>query len=285
MILDLLTEAEICARREKGEEIVPIAAVVNAKSRGRFLVALDAAEEGDEADQQAIRLGEGESFEFIPETRRRVAQHVHVSGPSGSGKSTWAGDFARRFREAHDDSRVVVVSADPDDDPAIPVKGDDPAADDRIKLTADLGGLALDELMSQADEKRMLVIFDDVEGVEKPLADALVRFRQAVLERGRRYGLSSLNIFHKAASGRATRDALAEATAYVLFPRGGVSKNTLYMLENYAGQPSELADVLKRKMWGRAVVITNTAPQVCVGEHAAMLLDVRAIKAAVRARK
>jgi len=264
MHLEIVDSSDVGARASDALEVIPIAVV---SGTDQVLCAVDdpAVSEEEEKERQAILLDEGQ-FMFLPEARERVAQHVHVAGPSGSGKSTWAGNFARQFRAQG--GRVIVISADEADDPAIPLKD---ACDDRLALTEDLEAVKLDEI---SDCKTpLLLVFDDVEGVPAELQKALETFRKAAVERGRKYGISTVNIFHRAAAGRATRDALGEATAFVCFPRGGLSKNTRYALTEYAGQHPDLASRLRRRHWGRTVVVTNTCPQVAIGDRAAALLD------------
>jgi len=266
MHLEIIDSPDLAQRKKDVVDAFPVASVGQKGKQLLCVVDDDSLTEDEERGKQAVTLSDGR-FCFLPESRDRVAQHIHIAGPSGCGKSSWAGEFARKFRDERG-GRVVVVSADEEDDPAIP---EGQACDLRLQLSEELGGVALEDVVEE--EQPLLLIFDDVEGVAEPLQKALQTFRQAALERGRKYGVSTVNIFHRAAAGKATRDSLNEATAYVVFPRGGLTKNTRYALTEYGGQHPDMPNRLKRRHWGRTVVVTNTCPQLAIGERAAALLD------------
>lgn len=226
---------------------------------------------------EAMILGDGEQFEVVPERRPQVAQHIHVSGPSGCGKSTWSGNFAKLWRAMNKDGRVIVISADARPDPAI-------GCDARIAVTPELADLQLESI---AGDFPLLVIFDDIEGLSNVLTKAVQTFQQALLERGRKYSVSTINIFHRAANGSATKSALAEATAFLVFPDGGcLSGNTAYALKRYCGVPPEFLTIVRRSGgWGRWLYICNSAPQVAIGERRAAVLDTSTIEALARAER
>lgn len=304
MHLELMTEKQVKASAKNGE-VIPLALAVSSrpgankrgdKQQAEVLCAVDTIHgvscetscgATDDAGPTAILLPEGRRFHPLPEQRDLVAEHIHITGPSGCGKSTYAGEFARRFRK--EGGFVLVASADPEDDPALPL-GD--ACDCRVGLDSLVanreallgpGGSALDEVWklaareadhNGADEPaKILVVFDDVEGTGRDTAEVLGAFRQALLERGRKARISTLNIFHRAASGRATRDSLSEASKFVVFPRAGLPRNTLYALKEYGGLSGDSeCRRLKKRHWGRAVTVSRTYPPALIGERAACLL-------------
>lgn len=246
-----------------------------ARCGGKVLVAVDdpSLEEEDEKDRQGVVLpAPSARFVLLPEERENVASHIHLSGPSGVGKSTWCGEYCRAFKETCAElgtpGRVVVVSADPEDDPAIPADG--VTCDERIQITPELGAVPLSDVASLAP--RTLIVFDDVEGVGRDLQDALLTFRRACVERGRKLGISTISVYHRCAGGRATRDSLNEATCFVVFPRGGLSKNTRYALTEHAGLPPGFSTSLRRRHFGRAVAICTGHPRVVVGDRAAAII-------------
>lgn len=251
--------------REVKKDDIALAEVVDGAEDGNIL-----AYRPGEGEEEAIVLPEESHFQLLPELRPAVAQHIHLSGPSGCGKSTWAGDFAETWRRYHPDGRVIVVSADKEDDPAIQLRGKD------LRIGVDeLGEDSLDEIEKAANKKPILWIFDDVEGVRGEDAKNLDRFRQAVQERGRRKGWNSIAIFHKAANYNTTKSTLVEATAFVFFPEA-VRRNHLYALNEYAGIPEAAVTAMKRKpgIWGRSVVGLVSHPQVLIGARAAAPTDV-----------
>ena len=222
------------------------------------------ADEEDHENEEAIELPVGDHFTPLPEVRPGVACHIHVAGPSGCGKSTWAGDYADLFRK-HLGGAVVVISLDLADDPAI-------RADVRLPVSEDLAEIDLESI---AGEKPLLLIFDDCDGGGKKLGEALAIFKRGALERGRKLGLSTINIHHRAAAGKETRSSLGEMTSMVVFPNVPATRNLRYALDVHLGVPSDLLAILKKdKAWGRAVMINMSNPPTIIGERKAMLLDI-----------
>jgi len=142
---------------------------------------------------------------------------------------------------------VVVLSADSEPDPALD------AVDVRIRVDESLGDVQLEDLASP-DGRPTLLVFDDVEGLSKPIATALRVFTQAVKERGRKMGVHSLSIYHRGAGGLTTRDSLAEASAFTVFP-SKLNTNSEYMLRKYAGIPPEVIGLLRNGSWGRWLMV------------------------------
>jgi len=230
-----------------------------------------------ESGAQALEAPDGKSFLVLPEVRERTASHIHCAGPSGCGKSTWANEFARLHREELG-GKVLVVSADPEPDPALS------EVDARIGIDPTLASLSMDELREVVDGAPLLIVFDDVEGIDEPRTRALRAFVQAVKERGRKFGISSLSIYHRGAANKATAASLGEATGFLVFP-GSVNNNTRYMLQQYAGLPPEFLSTLRRAGWGRWVFIFNGSPPFAIGEKKAALLDSSVLEAFARAER
>lgn len=226
---------------------------------------------------QAIEAPEGKRLMLLPELRDKTASHVHCAGPSGCGKSTWANEYARLHRE-HLGGRTLVVSADPEPDPALL------DVDGRVGIDESLAELSMEELRQSAEGNPLLVIFDDVEGMDRTRTKALQAFVQAVKERGRKYGVSSLSIYHRGAANKATAASLAEATGFLVFP-GSVNNNTRYMLQQYAGLPPEFLSTIKRAGWGRWVFVFNGSPPFAVGERKAAILDPVVLEAFAKAER
>lgn len=231
----------------------PIAVIRGGPSNGKYLVVSDR----EMVDgKTAIVLPQG-VFELIPETREKIAQHIHIVGPSGCGKSSVCEEIASNASD-----KVVVISADEDDDPNLK------SVDMRLKASPELCELEVSKL------RNGLIIFDDVEGVPKDTQKALNVFKQALHERGRKFGLKTINVYHRAADGNNTKSSLNEMTHCVVFPRF-CNKNTRYMLKTYACVPENLCDLLKEKpCWGRRVLIAvNDTPCYMVGERCATIID------------
>ncbi len=249
-------------KRELSEGDRPIARVVGGKPDGNcFLVVSD-----DHKGVEALEIGMDSRFELIPECREKTAQHVHVVGPSGCGKSSTCQELVNNYP-----GKSIVVSADEEEDSNLS------HVDGRIKADETLGELEIEELRSP---NGTMVIFDDIEGVPKPVAKSLNILKRALHERGRKYGICTVNVYHRGADGESTRSSLGEMTHMVLFPQFANNQNTRYLLSKYAGLPENFCDLLSNPLWGRRVLIAiNDVPQYVVGEHAAAILNHSTIEA------
>ena len=241
----------------------------------QVVLVLKSGVEGD----QSLTAPAGDSFSPIPELRHAVASHIHVSGPSGSGKSSFADLYAKNFRD-YTGGRVIVISADADPDPNLT------NVNARVGIDESLGELPLERVAAPPgpDGRRRptLLIFDDVEGLPKPKATALRVFTQGVKERGRKMGIHSLSIYHKGAGNATTRDSLSEATSFVVFPHR-LNSNAEYMLNRYAGIPSEVSSLIRRGNWGHWLIVTPG--QSILGELKAAVVDPAVLSSIARAEK
>lgn len=229
---------------------------------------------GEGGDTQFLEAPEGDQWVPMPEIRPNVACHIHCAAPSGSGKSTFANLYAHSFK-LHTGGRVVVISADAEDDPVLF------SIDKRIAIDESLAHLPLENI-APPDGLPTLIIFDDVEGLAKPLATALRVFTQAVKERGRKMGIASLSLYHKGAGGLTTRDSLGEATSYTVWPKR-VSSNTEYMLQKYASLPLEIIGMIRRGNWGRWLMVYPG--EVLLGEKRIAELDSSVLSAIAKEEK
>jgi len=233
----------------------PIAIVEGGDDDGLYLCVTDTMV-GDEA----IELPMDSRFCLLPEMRPKTAQHVHIVGPSGCGKSTTAQELA----SAHPGKRIVVSADEGDDDNLSDIDG-------RIKADDEMHTIDIENL---CDPDGTMVIFDDVEGVAPAVGKSLNIFKRALHERGRKFGISTVNVYHRGADGASTRSALGEMTHLCIFPKFANNANTKYMLSRYAGMPENLCDLLTNPLWGRRVMIAiNDVPQYIVGEHAAAIIN------------
>jgi len=220
------------------------------------------------------------SFCPMPEVRRDVAVHLHVVGASGSGKSTFANEYARAFkRELSTPDRpavVCVISADAKPDPNMP------DVDLRLAIDKSLGDYPLEKFKQDDNARPVLIIMDDVEGLNSALTKAFRTFEQAVVERGRKMGIHSISIYHRGAANKSTAVSLGEATGFVVFP-SSLTANTGYMLTKYAGIAPEIISLIRRGGWGRWLIV---APgEYLLGEKKAAILDEAQLSALAKAEK
>lgn len=216
-------------------------------------------------------------FSSMPETRNQVACHIHCVGPSGCGKTTWANGYAKAFRE-FTGGTVVCLSADAEDDPNL---------DCEMRIgasTPEFAALKLDDFIpeNRLEDPPILIIFDDIEGLPAAEMKAVRVFEQAVKERGRKFNIHSISIYHKGAANNSTKSSLSEATKFVVFP-GSIGSNTSYMLDKYSGLKPEITAMINRGKFGRWVEITPG--ETIVSPNRALRIDTAKLLALAKAEK
>ena len=226
-------------------------------------------EEGSvDGDEGAVELvNPKDSFAVLPELNPDIAMHWYICGPSGSGKSTAANKVAEQFRKITG-GLVIVLSMDTDDDSSFP------CADVRLGVEK-AAELTLEDLMGELDEEtgerqRTLVCFDDhLSGADKLTTIAVLALQRAVVERGRKFGVSSLSTSHRAAQSSATKAVLNGMSHFVLFPVHGAGRSFKYVLEQYCSVPSEIVSLIRRDPagWGRCC--TLEFPRLCAASASA----------------
>lgn len=245
---------QLVMRQNLTENSRPIAIVEGGPDNGKFLLISE--DFGDEA----IEIPMDSRFALLPEFRDKTAQHIHIVGPSGCGKSSTAQELAAN----HPGKRIVISADEEEDDNLLDIDG-------RIKADEDMDKINIDDLKHP---EGTMVIFDDIEGVPKQISKPLNVFKRALHERGRKHGISTVNIYHRGADGESTRSSLAEMTHLVIFPQFANNQNTRYLLNKYAGLPENFCELLHNPVWGRRIMIAiNDVPQYIIGEHAAAIIN------------
>ena len=196
-----------------------------------------------DGDEGAVELVNPlDSFAVLPELNPEMAYHVHICGPSGSGKSTAANKIAEQFRKVTG-GLVIVLSMD-DEDSSFP------AADVRLSVEK-AAELTLEDLMGEVDEEtgerqRTLVCLDDhLSGADKFVTAAALQLQRAVIERGRKFGVSSITTSHRPAQSSATKFILNGLSHFCFFPIHGAGRSLNYTLETYCQTPPELVCLLR----------------------------------------
>ena len=240
------------------------------------------AEEGGsiDGDEAAIELvNPKDSFQSLPELNPDIAYHVYVCGPSGSGKSTAAAKIAEQFKKVTG-GLVIVLSMDEEDDASFD------CADVRMSVEK-AAELTLEDLMGEADEEtgerqKTLCVFDDhISGACKETIAAVLLLQRAVIERGRKFGISSITTAHRPATGITSKFTLNGMTHFVFFPQHGAGRSLRYTLDTYCQVPGEIVSLLRRDPagWGRSVTLKLSSPMCCIGHRRAMTTDPESIEA------
>ena len=102
----------------------------------------------------------------------------------------------------------------------------------------------------------------------------MLRLQRAVIQLGRKKGISSCTTAHKAASGKESAHILTGCTHMVVWPHHGASNNMRRAIGTYAQQPEELLTLLRGDLaWGRCCTLRLSTPACVIGARRAMLLN------------
>lgn len=264
--------------RDFNAEGVPVAAVVGSDGRHLgYVLYREGMRDGDEV-LDSSDISPGSYFQALPEFRRDVACHVHIGAPSGAGKTSWINRYSHTFK-AMTGGNAVVFSADPAPDPNLT------AVDARYGVTEALKDVTPEQLGPKApDSPPLLVVIDDVGGLDPATTKALVKFETGLKQRGRRLGIMTISAYHRVANGKETKNSLAEATHCVVFP-STLDGNASYALDKYLGFPPECTTLVRRnaEKWGRSLLIKPG--RYLVGERRVSVFDPAAFKAIAREEK
>jgi len=247
--------------RNRTEGAIPLAVIRGGQHDKQILFYEEnATREGD----QQVNLPQNEIFEPLPETRPGMRSVWHVCGSSGAGKSTVAGKLAENFTKIFPDSQIFVISSTADDDPAF-----SKVDHQRINVDESLNDIQIDKLCDKVSAT--LLIFDDVEGVAKERKKALENFSQRALETGRKFNCHVVSLFHRPASGGATKISLNESNGFIYFPKNPPT-NLSYVFKSHLALPIGLITLLKD--FGKFVLIrTDNAPSYILGSKKACIYD------------
>ena len=117
-----------------------------------------------------------------------------------------------------------------------------------------------------------LILIDDVDGLDKPLAEAVRRSMMTIATEGRHENTSMLYSTHSTTMGAKSRVLLNEMHSYVCFPHGASAMSTEYLLHRYAGADK---DVIRRarKLRNRWFLISKRYPPYMLFDGGCQLLN------------
>lgn len=172
------------------------------------------------------------TIQLMPKSKKR---HVaYIFGPSGCGKSTFVSNYAKEYRRINSDAPIILFSEKPQDD--ILDNIDDlmriPIDDELLNMNIDL------KTFEEQDDPKMLVIFDDIDSLDKKYKKFVYSLISKYLNIGRKYNISVLITNHTPCLSGGEKDAqrsiLNETHTITFFP-ATFDRYTDYLLTNYAG--------------------------------------------------
>lgn len=197
-------------------------------------------------------------LQIIPNHKAR--EILYVCGASGSGKSYYCAQYIKKFVEIFPDSDIFLFSR----------KDSDPAFDNikeiiRVKIDDKLVNEPID-ILAQCKENTLL-IFDDIDSLDKNYWNAVAKMIYDLAECGRSYKLYGCITSHLINSNNKKfgRIILNESHYVVFFPRVGVKANR-YFLENYVGmEKNSIKELLNKPT--RAMLIHRFYPNFYMTKH------------------
>jgi len=197
-------------------------------------------------------------IQIIPNHKAR--EILYITGPSGSGKSYYAAEYVKKFVEIFPESEIFLFSR----------KDSDPAFDNikeivRIKIDQKLINAPID-ILGECGENTLL-IFDDIDSLDKKYWDVIAKMMYDLLEVGRSYKLYGIMTSHLINSNnkKFSRIILNESHYVVFFPKTNI-KGNIYFLQNYVGMEKDSIKQLLNKPT-RALLVHRFYPNFFMTKH------------------
>jgi hypothetical protein len=206
-----------------------------------------------------VQLDEKHHFQFVPDVNDRFV--LYVCGQSGSGKSVYISNVVNEYHKLYPKNEVFLIS------PSI----EDPAFDGKFiqKIKLDYEFLNDDDIAIQ-EFSNSLVIFDDIEGLNKVMNEKVMEILNKCLTTGRKLKISICVVNHLPTDRKKTSLYLLEATHVCFFPDFLNEKSLKYLLQEYLGLSIET--IKKIMEWdSRGILFIRGKPKILLGDHNALI--------------
>lgn len=179
-----------------------------------------------------------------------------ISGSSGSGKSTIAShnltflseyykNSAKNSKEKKEESlakQIIIFSLkQANDDPAF----DKPAFKNAIYVNTEKL-MARETPLDHKQFKNKMVIFDDIDCINKPLAAKINDIQGKLLEINRSFKTDVIVVHHQTSNYKQTRQIMNEAKEIIIFPDTQTHQNLKYLLKDKLGMSKEMVKKVGR---------------------------------------
>jgi len=207
---------------------------------------------------EEIKLDKNEHFIPIPDiTVERSVNYIF--GQSGSGKSYWVTQYAKQYKSFFPKRQIFVFSSLETDKEGLDKIG----KINRINLNSDfING----ESIPIEEFENSLVIFDDVDSLEKKTRDCVWSYMNKMLQTGRHHKISMCITMHTSCNGAQTKLILNEAHTITYFPVSCGGRNLKYILESYLSMDKPQQARIK-KIDSRWITVVKSYPKVILSDH------------------
>jgi hypothetical protein len=245
---------------------IPIAIVKGGKHNGDILY-LDPRDMGQlKGDEKCI----GESkvilddgvFEPLPTCDPDKRDVFYIAGQSGSGKSYIAKTLANYYNKLYPEREVYLCSSLDKDETLDALK-----FIKRIKPKS-----FIDEFPDLDEFQNCCMIFDDIEGLDKPDLAVIQKVIDLIASQGRHTNTTMLYLRHTLTDYKNTRLMLGEMTRCVVYPLTTSKKQLDNLVGNYVG--ADMDKVMKlRKSGTRWIVFGKGFPNWALTQKTCEILN------------
>jgi hypothetical protein len=204
-----------------------------------------------------IDLPDESKFEPLPNPDDGARDCYYIAGQSGAGKSYMARTLAENYRKMYPERPIVLVSKLTEDETL-----------DNSK--AKIGRVAIESLVKDPpainEFNKTMVLFDDIDTLEKPYDEAVRRIMNDLLIMGRHEVSTVCVMSHYLAKDKKQALLLNEAHYIIVYPASTSPRSLKYVCESYAGlDPDQIKEL---KKLGRWVIISKNYPVWVMGQNA-----------------
>lgn len=193
---------------------------------------------------------------------------VLVTGPSGSGKTTFSAEMIIHYINLFPERKVFIISSLHEDGALSVVEETYPENFVRFDLND-----MFNDSENEIDPETLansLVFFDDVDTLmDTHIRQAVLVFRDFLLEQHRHFGIYLLLTTHLMTNFRETRRLLNEARKVVVFPGSGADFHILNFLTKFVGMGMRAAKNIVNKIDNESkwTLVSKTSPLYMITEN------------------
>jgi len=188
--------------------------------------------------------------------------HISVFGSSGSGKSYWIGKYLQAYKKKFPKNNIYIFS---------PILNDPAFSEAKPQYVKIDDGIVENPLdIKESEFKNSVMVFDDIESLNKPYKQLIEVFRDQVLECGRHYNQTAICVSHIILNGQSTRRILNESSKIVVFPKSNFNAIS-NLARRYFGMSRDEINYI-RTTSSRWVCICRNYPNSIISENAIKIL-------------
>lgn len=197
-----------------------------------------------------------------PLPRFDKTERCYIAGPTDSGKSFYVKNYLEQMEKVYPDKPIYLFS-DVKEDQAL----------DTIPnlIRVDLEQYKDVKEINPEDFENSIIVFDDIDSLEKKMFKLVSHFRDKILRRGRHDNISTCVTNHAITNYNDTRVVLNEASSITFFVKSSGTDQIKYALKKYCNMDSnQIKNVLK--LPSRWVTVYKNVPRYVLHEKGVYVL-------------